>query len=359
MRGVAVPVLESALDRSLQLATSMDARGYGRRHRGRQGVASVGQRSHRRRAVAGGGRDLRRHRFGLALRTGPPRPGGRGRPVRCRPGRRRAPHGAARATDPTRGDSRNGSWRVRDSWRWWPWRSPDALDVPGLTVSFSPLAFPSIPLLPVVGILIALVPAIAAPNPIASSRDTRGRQSRGDRGGCDRDGGRRPPGRRRTSRGCRHDHVRPGVVHLYRSRPADAAPGQPRYPRGRALGRRGGDGDGQVDPAAGHQRSGAALQRRDAGRDGHGGREDDQGQPTARSGRRRRLRGPEPAGQLRDRDRRGRAGVHHGEPRGALRRDAPPGGGRGRSAGPAGAARPITARRCRAANNSVWPSAPS
>ena len=31
MRGVAVPVLEGALDRSLQLATSMDARGYGRR----------------------------------------------------------------------------------------------------------------------------------------------------------------------------------------------------------------------------------------------------------------------------------------------------------------------------------------
>ena len=42
-----------------------------------------------------------------------------------------------------------------------------ALDVPGLTISFSPLAFPSIPLLPVVGILIALVPAFAAPNPIA------------------------------------------------------------------------------------------------------------------------------------------------------------------------------------------------
>src|ERR1700728_3489550 len=32
MRGVAVPVLEGALDRSLQLATSMDARGYGRRN---------------------------------------------------------------------------------------------------------------------------------------------------------------------------------------------------------------------------------------------------------------------------------------------------------------------------------------
>jgi energy-coupling factor transport system permease protein len=44
-----------------------------------------------------------------------------------------------------------------------------ALDVPGLTISFSPLAFPSIPLLPVVGILIALAPAVVAPNPIASS----------------------------------------------------------------------------------------------------------------------------------------------------------------------------------------------
>ncbi|HEX4433184.1 MAG TPA: energy-coupling factor transporter transmembrane component T, partial [Acidimicrobiales bacterium] len=44
MRGVAVPVLESALDRSLQLATSMDARGYGRR-------TSVGKVSRR---LAGG-----------------------------------------------------------------------------------------------------------------------------------------------------------------------------------------------------------------------------------------------------------------------------------------------------------------
>jgi hypothetical protein len=44
-----------------------------------------------------------------------------------------------------------------------------SLDVPGLTVSFSPLAFPTIPLLPVVGILIALVPAIAAPNPMATT----------------------------------------------------------------------------------------------------------------------------------------------------------------------------------------------
>ena len=45
-----------------------------------------------------------------------------------------------------------------------------ALDVPGLTVSFSPLAFPSIPLLPVVGILVALLPAVAAPNPARCRR---------------------------------------------------------------------------------------------------------------------------------------------------------------------------------------------
>ena len=75
---------------------------------------------------------------------------------------------------------------ARSRYRPDPWRQPEwivagsglaalvamsvagALDVPGLTISFSPLAFPSIPLLPVVGILIALVPAVAAPNPMAS-----------------------------------------------------------------------------------------------------------------------------------------------------------------------------------------------
>jgi energy-coupling factor transport system permease protein len=72
---------------------------------------------------------------------------------------------------------------ARSRYRPDPWRQPEwivagsglvalvtmsvahALDIPGLTVSFSPLAFPTIPLLPVVGILLALVPAIAAPSP--------------------------------------------------------------------------------------------------------------------------------------------------------------------------------------------------
>ena len=106
---------------------------------------------------------------------------------------------------------------------------------------------------------------------------------------------------------------------------------------------RGGDGDGKVDLAAGDQRAGPAFQRRDAGRDGHRRREDHQGQPAARSGRRGRLRRSEPAGQLRHRDRRRRAGLHDGEPRSALRCDASPRGGCDRPAGPAGPARPITA----------------
>jgi len=76
---------------------------------------------------------------------------------------------------------------ARSRYRPDPWRQPEwivagsglvalvamsvagGLDVPGLTISFSPLAFPSIPLLPVVGILIALAPAFAAPNSIASA----------------------------------------------------------------------------------------------------------------------------------------------------------------------------------------------
>jgi energy-coupling factor transport system permease protein len=77
---------------------------------------------------------------------------------------------------------------ARSRYRPDPWRSPEwivtcsgltavvimavarSLDVPGLVISFSPLAFPSIPLLPVLGILIALVPAIAAPNPNVLAR---------------------------------------------------------------------------------------------------------------------------------------------------------------------------------------------
>jgi energy-coupling factor transport system permease protein len=165
MRGVAVPVLESALDRSLQLATSMDARGYGRR-------IAVGKTSRRLAsgATVGGlllmavgiygvidGGSL----FGLGL-----------------------PVLAVAAVLCGLGLAVGGRRTARSRYRPDPWGRAEwtvaasgavalvslsvaaALDVPGLTVSFTPLAFPSIPLLPVLGILVALVPAVAAPNPM-------------------------------------------------------------------------------------------------------------------------------------------------------------------------------------------------
>jgi energy-coupling factor transport system permease protein len=165
MRGVAVPVLESALDRSLQLATSMDARGYGRR-------ISLGKASRR---LASGATVV-----GLLLVAvgvyGVIDGGslfGLGLPVL-----------AVAAVLCGVGLAVGGRRTARSRYRPDPWRQPEwivagsglaallamsvasALDVPGLTISFSPLAFPSIPLLPVVGILIALVPALAAPSPI-------------------------------------------------------------------------------------------------------------------------------------------------------------------------------------------------
>ena len=164
MRGVAVPVLESALDRSLQLATSMDARGYGRR-------ISVGKTS--RRLASGatiGGLLLMAVGIYGVIDGGSLL--GLGLPIL-----------AVAAVLCGVGLAVGGRRTARSRYRPDPWRQPEwivagsglvalvtmsvahAFDVPGLTVSFSPLEFPTIPLLPVVGILLALVPAIAAPNP--------------------------------------------------------------------------------------------------------------------------------------------------------------------------------------------------
>ncbi len=166
MRGVAVPVLESALDRSLQLATSMDARGYGRRIA--LGKASRGLASG---ATVGG---LLLVAVGLYGVIDSGSLFGLGLPVL-----------AVAAVLCGIGLALGGRRSARSRYRPDPWRGPEwvvagsglvalltmavarALDLPGLTVSFSPLAFPSIPLLPVVGILLALLPAVAAPNPAA------------------------------------------------------------------------------------------------------------------------------------------------------------------------------------------------
>src|ERR1700722_20371992 len=167
MRGVAVPVLESALDRSLQLATSMDARGYGRR-------IALGNTSRRLAsgATAGG---LLLVAVGLYGVIDSGSLFGLGLPVL-----------AVAAVLCGVGLALGGRRSARSRYRPDPWRGPEwivagsglvalgklavarALDVPGLTVSFSPLPLPPLPFPPVVGILLALVPPIAAPNPSAA-----------------------------------------------------------------------------------------------------------------------------------------------------------------------------------------------
>ncbi len=172
MRGVAVPVLESALDRSLQLATSMDARGYGRR-------VAVGSGSRRLANVTTVG-GLLLLAVGLYGVIDPGSLFGLGLPVL-----------AVGAILCGVGLAVGGRRTSRSRYRPDPWLRPEwivvgsglialvamavahALDVPGLTVSFNPLVFPSIPLLPILGILIAVIPAVAAPRPtpiLASAR---------------------------------------------------------------------------------------------------------------------------------------------------------------------------------------------
>ncbi len=106
---------------------------------------------------------------------------------------------------------------------------------------------------------------------------------------------------------------------------------------------RGGDGNRQVDIVTGHQRARTALQRRSARRYRHRGREDNEGQSSPRSGGRRWLRRAEPAGHLRDRNGRGRVGLHHGESGCASRCHASACGRCSRPARPPGSARSLVA----------------
>jgi energy-coupling factor transport system permease protein len=168
MRGVAVPVLEGALDRSLQLATSMDARGYGRR-------MALGQSS---RWLASGATTAGLLLVAVGL-YGVIDSGslfGLGLPII-----------AVAAVLCGFGLAIGGRRSARSRYRPDPWRRPEwvvagsglvalvamtvahVLNVPGLTVSFTPLTFPRIPVLPVLGILVAAIPAMAAPRPMRPS----------------------------------------------------------------------------------------------------------------------------------------------------------------------------------------------
>jgi energy-coupling factor transport system permease protein len=161
MRGIAVPVLEGALDRSLQLATSMDARGYGRRNQmGRARALAIG--------ATGGGLLLAAVGVYGVIDAGSLL--GLGLPifavavVLCAVGLAIG----GRQMDRTR--------HRPDRWGSQEWvilasvltalgttALAHALGAPGMVVSFVPLAVPPLPLLPVAGILVAALPAFIVP----------------------------------------------------------------------------------------------------------------------------------------------------------------------------------------------------
>ena len=173
LRGVAVPVLEGALDRSLQLATSMDARGYGRRE--------VTTSTVRRVATAVLVLGLLLAAIGVYGVIDSSSLFGLGLPiitlafVLC-----------------ALGMAVSGRRSTRTRYRPDPWGLPEwcvvasglmalttmliarALDVSGMVLSFYPLAVPALPLLPVAGILAAATPAFVVP----SSRPSAARRAR-------------------------------------------------------------------------------------------------------------------------------------------------------------------------------------
>jgi energy-coupling factor transport system permease protein len=163
MRGIAVPVLEGALDRSLQLATSMDSRGYGRRsdaHSTARALATAA-------TVAG----LLLAAVGVYGITDAGSEFGLGLPLMAAAALLCAVGFAARGRRLQRSRYRPDRWGAME----WLIVGPGlvalgttvlahSLQVPGMAVSFvSAITVPPLPLLPVAGILVAALPALVAP----------------------------------------------------------------------------------------------------------------------------------------------------------------------------------------------------
>jgi energy-coupling factor transport system permease protein len=163
LKGVVIPVLEGALTRSVALAASMDARGYGRR---------AGRPNAHRATVAatfGGLLAVSVGTYGLLV---PGAPYVLGFPVM-------AAGALLLAAAIVAGSKRSGRTRYRpDVWRWPEWAvaaaglvPPTALVVAGhlrgdpLHPSTNPITAPTVPLLAAAAILVALLPAFVAPHP--------------------------------------------------------------------------------------------------------------------------------------------------------------------------------------------------
>jgi energy-coupling factor transport system permease protein len=164
LRGLAVPVLEGALDRSLFLAASMDARGYGRRAsipEGRRRLTTV--------ALGLGVLATLAGAYGLLDDTSP---AGLGLPAL-------ACGAVLLAGALALGGARSSRSRYRPD----PWALPEwitvasglaayagvalsaRLDAVSLNPGTSPIVAPSLPVFATIGVLLAAVPAFATPRP--------------------------------------------------------------------------------------------------------------------------------------------------------------------------------------------------
>lgn len=168
VRAIAVPVLEDALSRSLMLAAAMDSRGYGR-----AGEVPARLRRITGALVLGGLLGLCLGLYGLLDPTAP-RPLGLGALAL----------GLVLATT---GLVTGGRRIVRTTYRPDPWRSPEwavaasgvaaallmvlagSYDPLQLHPSLYPLRWPDLPLVPLAAILLGLLPAVAAPEPLRAA----------------------------------------------------------------------------------------------------------------------------------------------------------------------------------------------
>lgn len=162
MRGLAIPVLESALDRSLQLAASMDSRGYGR-----SGLVASSRRVLSTVGMLGGLAAVLVGLYGL-LSIGTP--GAIGLPLL-----------AVGAVVMTLTLFTGSAGTVRTRYRPDPWRLPEwitvlssgialativvvgRVNVVALSPVTEPVTWPSVPVGAVIGLLVAVAPAFATP----------------------------------------------------------------------------------------------------------------------------------------------------------------------------------------------------
>lgn len=159
LRGLAVPVLEGALDRSVELAAAMEARGFGRR-----GATPTAARRATAALVLGGGLAMAASSYALLDAAAP---AALGLPLLA------AGAGLAFAGLVV-GRRRGGRTRYRpDPWRAVEWLVLGCGLVAAVSTAFapttalfpstSPPGLPSVPLLPLLGVAVALLPAWVTP----------------------------------------------------------------------------------------------------------------------------------------------------------------------------------------------------